>query len=398
MSTRIPTPYDAAASYRDFGQELLRMIQSGQITPERANQLKADVYAATKLGNTDQGQQAMNAAIGAARDAMPMQGYDPAAMYSNITSQLSNAVSSGRMTAQQAQALQAPLFEATKVGNTAPGYAQMTSAYNRAISAIRNASPAQPQGGLTQAQQPQEVVRPPYVALQGAGGIGQSVNPVTPPQEIMVTPQRMPEIATLPPSPSYYDPGGPVMPQPPMPVSQPQELPVAPTQPDMPERHSEYGIPLWMQLGAGPERDAAYAQYMKGQGGGMQPKGIGGMLNALKKMQLPQGVGGMTPQGSPNALTIARGPIPLDQQGPALGGGIGAFLGRPGDTLQGGGMMPRLAEMLKPKQPQGSFVDTMPKAIVDDNFRFGETTQQMPQNAQAMALGGLMAKYRGGMC
>ena len=165
----------------------------------------------------------------------------------------------------------------------------------------------------------------------------------------------------------------------------------------MPERHSEYGIPLWMQL-RGPERDAAYAQYMKGQGGGMQPKGIGGMLNALKKMQLPQGVGGMPPQGSPNALTIGRGPVPLDQQGPALGGGIGAFLGRPGDALQGGGMMPRLAEMLKPKQPQGSFVDTMPKAIVDDNFRFGETTQQMPQNAQAMALGGLMAKYRGGMC
>ncbi len=386
MSTPIPTQYDAAASYRDFGQELLRMIQSGQITPERANQLKADVYAATKLGNTDQGQQAMNAAIGAARDAMPMQGYDPAAMYSNITSQLSNAVSSGRMTAQQAQALQAPLFEATKVGNTAPGYAQMTSAYNRAISAIRNASPAQPQGGLTQAQQPQEVVRPPYVAPQGAGGIGQSVNPVTPPQEIMVSPQRMPEIATLP-------------------VSQPQELPVAPMQPDMPERHSEYGIPLWMQL-RGPERDAAYAQYMKGQGGGMQPKGIGGMLNALKKMQLPQGVGGMPPQGSPNALTIGRGPVPLNQRGPGLGGGIGAFLGRQGEAPQGGGMPPgvgmlrdQMAAMLNPPPRQGSFVDTMPKAIVDDNFRFGETTQQAPQNAQAMAMGGLLRKYYGGgMC
>lgn len=171
MSTPVPTPYNAAASYRNFGQELLRMIQSGQITPERANQLKANVYEATRLGNTAQGQQAMNAAIGAARDALPMKGYDPAAMYRNISSQLSNAVKSGQMTVQQAQALQAPLFAATKLGNTAPGYAQMNSAYNNAISAIRNASPAQPQGGLTQAQQPQEVVRPPYVTPQGVGGM-----------------------------------------------------------------------------------------------------------------------------------------------------------------------------------------------------------------------------------
>ena len=82
-----------------------------------------------------------------------------------------------------------------------------------------------------------------------------------------------------------------------------------------------------------------------------------------------------------------------------MGGGIGAFLGRQGEAIQSGGMMPRLAEMLKPKQPQGSFVDTMPKANVADNFRFGETTQQMPQNAQAMAMGGLLRKYYGGgMC
>lgn len=32
-------------------------------------------------------------------------------------------------------------------------------------------------------------------------------------------------------------------------------------------------------------------------------------------------------QGSPNALTFARGPIPLDQQGPAVGGSIGALAG-----------------------------------------------------------------------
>lgn len=32
-------------------------------------------------------------------------------------------------------------------------------------------------------------------------------------------------------------------------------------------------------------------------------------------------------QGNPNALTFARGPIPLDQQGPAVGGSIGALAG-----------------------------------------------------------------------
>lgn len=161
MTSPIPAPYDAAASYRDFGQQLLRMIQSGQITPQRANELKAPVFEAVRLGNTPEGQQAMRAAIGTAQDALPMKGYDPAAMYRNIGSQLANAVKSGQMTVQQAQQLQAPLFEAVKLGNTAPGYARMNSAYNSAIDAIRNASPAQPQGGLTQAQQPQSSVMPP---------------------------------------------------------------------------------------------------------------------------------------------------------------------------------------------------------------------------------------------
>lgn len=370
MSTRIPTPYDAAASYRDFGQELLRMIQSGQITPERANQLKADVYAATKLGNTDQGQQAMNAAIGAARDAMPMQGYDPAAMYRNITSQLSNAVSSGRMTAQQAQALQAPLFEATKVGNTAPGYAQMNSAYNRAISAIRNASPAQPQGGLTQAQQPQEIMvtpqRMPEIATLPMSQPREL--PVTPPQEIMVTPQRMPEIAAPPPPPSVMPPPSPYPAQPPMATPLPYN-PVNTTR----------------------EED------LRGRpGSGM---GIGGILNALRNMQLPQGVGGMPRQGSPNALTIARGPIPLDQQGPPMGGSIGAFLGRQGEAPQAGGMLPRLAEMLNPQPRQPTGVDNATFIAGDPNFRFGETPQVKAPNAQAMAMGGLLRKYYGGgMC
>ena len=57
------------------------------------------------------------------------------------------------------------------------------------------------------------------------------------------------------------------------------------------------------------------------------------------------------------------------------------------------------------QQPnQGSFVDTMPKINMpqDPTYRFMQTPQPMPAPTpapvQGMALGGLMAKYRGGMC
>lgn len=244
-------------------------------------------------------------------------------------------------------------------------------------------------------------------APQGVGGTGQSFNPVTappspprppeeimvtpyqrmpeivtPPQEIMVTPQRMPEIAAPPPPPSvmppppirtYYDPEGPVMP-PPSPY---------PAQP-----------PMATPLPYNPVNTTRLEDLRPGSG-----MGIGGILNALRNMQLPQGVGGMPRQGSPNALTIGRGPVPLDQQGPPLGGGIGAFLGAPGQAIQAGRMLPKLAEMLKPKMPQSTGVDNTTFIAGDPNFRFGETTQQAPQNAQAMAMGGLLRKYYGGgMC
>ena len=119
------------------------------------------------------------------------------------------------------------------------------------------------------------------------------------------------------------------MPPPPMPVSQPQELPVAPTQPDMPERHSEYGIPLWMQLGAGPERDAAYAQYMKAQRGEMQPKFIGKNFT------------GDAPPPGKKYIETSEGlvPVPINDVPvkPAMGPGLGGSLGMP---MQGVGMAP----------------------------------------------------------
>ena len=120
----------------------------------------------------------------------------------------------------------------------------------------------------------------------------------------------------------------------------------------------------------------------------------------------PQGLtlSNVPQQGSPNALTIARGPVPLNQQGPGLGGSIGAFLGMPGQVSQGAGMPPgmgvlreRIGNMLNPPRRSG-FVDTMPLINPDPNFRVGQTPQQMAPNAQGMAMGGLMAKYYGGAC
>lgn len=102
-------------------------------------------------------------------------------------------------------------------------------------------------------------------------------------------------------------------------------------------------------------------------------------------------------------------PVPINDMpmrpstGPGLGGGIGAFLGRPGQVPQGAGMPPgmgvlreRIGNMLNPPRQSG-FVDTMPLINPDPNFRVGQTPQQMAPNAQGMAMGGLMRKY-GGMC
>lgn len=401
---------------------------------------------------------------------------------------LADRLKSGQMTLDQARAAQAEmralqLNPAAANRQAATDIAQrhlQVGQYSPANVAARQAA-QQPQGGLTLAQPAQETARRPYAILgmptpengmapqikqqtptqaqvdayyagnpdmnnsywnpyagsfetrpqvsqpsapQGVGGMGQSVNPVMPqppmpvskpPEEIMVTPYRMPEIVTPPQ------------------VSQPQELPVTPTQPDMPERHSEYGIPLWMQLGAGPERDAAYAQYMKAQRGEMQPKFIGKNFTGdapppgKKYIETPEGLVpvpindvpvkpamgpglgralGMPMQGVGMApqMPMPYNPINTtrleDIRGrPGSGMGIGAFLGSPGQAIQGGGMMPRLAEMLKPKMPQSTGVDNTTFIAGDPNFRFGETPQVKAPNAQGMAMGGLLRKYYGGgMC
>ena len=62
--------FNASAAYRDFGGELKGMIDSGQLTLEQANALKAPAFEATRLRDVGQQQQAMDAALAAARERM----------------------------------------------------------------------------------------------------------------------------------------------------------------------------------------------------------------------------------------------------------------------------------------------------------------------------------------
>ena len=329
---------------------------------------------------------------------------------------LADRLKAGQMTLDQARAAQAEM-RALQLNPAAANRQAATDIAQRHLQ-VGQYSPAnvaaqqaaqQPQGGLTLAQP------------QGVGGMGQSVNPVTPPQRMPQPPVM--SVMTPPPTRTYYDPEGPVMPPPPMP--QPQELPVAPT---MPERHSDYGIPLWMQLGPGPERDAAYAQFMKSQGGGMQPKGIGGMLQPdsgygsqqpmisdmayrgpYKKPQglagimgrlLDKGIGndpmqpgfigkhftGDAPPPGKKYIETPEGlvPVPINDMpmrpstGPGLGGALGMTMQPQGLTLSGPGVGKQLTLSNAPMQATAAPAASAP---------------------QGMAMGGLLRKYYGGgMC
>ena len=123
-----PSTYDAAAAYRNNSQGLLDALNAGQINVGYANQLKAPMFEATKLGNTAEGQAAMQAAATQAQGGMPIAGYDPAAQYRSFGNDLMALINSGAITPQQANAIKAPVFEAVRLGNTNQGYNQMQAA------------------------------------------------------------------------------------------------------------------------------------------------------------------------------------------------------------------------------------------------------------------------------
>lgn len=282
---------------------------------------------------------------------------------------LGDRVASGQMTLDQARAAQAEM-RALQLNPAAANRQTATDIAQRHLQVGRY-SPSQPQGGLT-AIAPQPTPMPlPRMPIMPQPPEREVIGYMTPPPGVRSGDTRI-----------FAD------------------QPVTP--PPMPERHSEYGIPLWMQLRPGPERDAAYAQFMKGQGGGMQPKGIGGMLqpDSGYGSQQPM-ISDMAYRGpykkprmlSPNDFSIARGPIPLDQQGPPLGGGIGAILGSLKTASQGVGGMP-----MPPKGLTLSNVPQQQRLTLSNVPQQGVAPQPMSA-PQGMAMGGLMEKYYGGgMC
>lgn len=269
-------PYDAAAAYRQNAQKLAEAVKAGQISVQRAQQLQAPLFAAVKMGSTPEGQAAMNAAAAQAQGGMPMTGYDPALQYRNFSQVLLDNVRNGRLTMEQANALKAPVFEATKLGNTTEGYNQAQKAM---IAAQQHFMPAQP-------------------------------------QEIMVTPyQPMPEIVTPPPSPAYYDPGGPVMPPPPMPVMPPPPVVYDTFRPETPPPAQGGGIGAFL----GRQGEAP-------QAGGMLPR-LAEMLNPQPRQ--PTGVNNTTfIAGDPN---FRFGETPQvkapNAQGMAMGGLLRKYYG-----------------------------------------------------------------------
>lgn len=127
-----PQGYNAGQQYQDFGQKLAGMIQSGQLTPQRANELKSSVYEATRLGNTPEGQAAMQKALAASTGQLPMQGYNAGQQYQAFGQELAGMIQSGKLTPQQANALKNSVYEASRLGNTNAGYEAMQKALTSA--------------------------------------------------------------------------------------------------------------------------------------------------------------------------------------------------------------------------------------------------------------------------
>lgn len=66
----MPTGYNVAQDYRNFGQQLAQAIKSGQLTVAQANELKAPVFEATRLGSSQAGYENMQKILEAQQAAL----------------------------------------------------------------------------------------------------------------------------------------------------------------------------------------------------------------------------------------------------------------------------------------------------------------------------------------
>ena len=145
----------------------------------------------------------------------------------------------------------------------------------------------------------------------------------------------------------------------PMPVAPKPAMPMPQAPTDAGPMRSDAGIPLWMQLGPGPERDAAYAQYMRAQGG--QPMQQPAMQPAMQQPvmslpAMPQPTPGMTGFGRVLQDMGAQGNMPeLPAMQPAMpqpfpaqpAPGLAGF-GRVLQDMGAQGNMPELPAMPQP--------------------------------------------------
>jgi hypothetical protein len=172
--------FDASYHYQNLGANLKDMIDSGKLTIEQANALKAPAFEATRLRDVGQQQQAMQAALDAVYGKQPgvdnaplvyspIKQFDASASYQKFGADLKSMIDSGQLTIEQANALRAPAFEATRLRDPA----QQESAMYAALAAARGQAP--PPG--VDVQMPKKTPMPPelptaYAGERGARGVG----------------------------------------------------------------------------------------------------------------------------------------------------------------------------------------------------------------------------------
>jgi hypothetical protein len=144
------------------------MIDSGQLTIEQANALKAPAFEATRLRDVGQQQQAMQAALDAVYGKQPgvdnaplvyspIKQFDASASYQKFGADLKDMIDSGKLTIEQANALKAPAFEATRLRDPA----QQESAMYAALAAARGQ--AAPSGQIPKTPTPPPSPLPPLM-------------------------------------------------------------------------------------------------------------------------------------------------------------------------------------------------------------------------------------------
>jgi hypothetical protein len=376
---------------------------------------------------------------------------------------LADRLKAGQMTLDQARAAQAEM-RALQLNPAAANRQAATDIAQRHLQ-VGKYSPSQPNGGLTLAQTAQATARAPYATLmmptpqngmapqikqqtptqaqvdayyagnpdmnnsywnpyagsfetrpqvtpQGVGGMGQSVNPVTPPQEIMVKPYK--PMPPMPPEVMPPMPQPPVMPTPPMRVPEDLVTPLRPTQPSMPgqpyiDSNGNTHLPDGSVRADGPGTRPPWAippMALPGgtgydeQGNMIRSKpdylsGIGGLLANFGKgignaPTQPKFIGqhftGDAPPPGKKYIETPEGlvPVPINDMpmkpaaGPGLGRALGMTMQPQGLTLSGPGVG---------------------KQLTLSNVPMQGTVAQPASAPQGMAMGGLLRKYYGGgMC